>query len=87
MKPADFESADTATLPVVVAFAAGVQASKGVHVLARIEVPSLLPEPALLVFDGNRGHIAVQLASGAGGNSHVELSAMLLNLAHRAGAH
>lgn len=71
-------------LPVTIRVAQGAPVTDGVHVLAQVDVPDLLGAPAYLVFDSNRGHIA--LTVDGGGSVHVELSAMLLRLAQGAGA-
>lgn len=73
---------DVRSLPITVKVAAGAVQQDGIHVLARIDAPDLLREPAYLVFDGIRGVIGLTLRDGV--TVHVELAALLLNLAQRA---
>lgn len=71
-------------LPVTVKVAQGAPVTDGVHVLAQVDVPDLLGASAYLVFDSNRGQIA--LTVDGGGSVHVDLAAMLLRLAQGAAA-
>ena len=69
--------------PVKVCVAERVATHDGLHVLAKVEAPELLAQPAYVVMDMTTGRLS--LANQEGQHAYVDLADLILKLARVAG--